>query len=65
MIDAAVGVIERGRARIDDLVAEQPWLPRGPVPFEVTWRRPGYQRIRHGQQANRHTQAGQGVHTSR
>ncbi len=48
VIDAAVGVVERGRVRIDDLVAEQPWLPNGPVPVEVTWRRAGYQRIRHG-----------------
>lgn len=44
VIDAAVGVIERGSVRIDDLIAEQPWLPMGPVPVNVTWRRAGYQR---------------------
>lgn len=48
VIDAAVGVIERGRVRIADLVAEQPWLPRGPVPLEVTWRRDDYHRTRYG-----------------
>lgn len=48
VIDAAVGVIERGTVRIEDLVAEQPWLPRGPVPVNVTWRRAGYQRVPRG-----------------
>ncbi len=47
VLDAAVGVVERGRIAIEDLIVEQPWLPNGPVPCEVTWRRPGYQRIHH------------------
>ncbi|CAN3128021.1 DUF3556 domain-containing protein [Mycobacterium sp. smrl_JER01] len=47
VIDAAVGVIERGRVRIDDLISEQPWIPNGPVPFQATWRRPRYKRVRH------------------
>ncbi|HEX3612420.1 MAG TPA: DUF3556 domain-containing protein [Sporichthyaceae bacterium] len=39
VIDAAVGVIERGTWRVADAVAEQPWLPNGPIPTHVTWRR--------------------------
>ncbi|WP_182378772.1 DUF3556 domain-containing protein [Nocardioides sp. WS12] len=38
IIDAALGVIERGTWRVADAVAEQPWLPNGPIPLEVTWR---------------------------
>jgi len=37
VIDAAVGVIERGTWKVADAVAEQPWLPNGPIPIEVTW----------------------------
>ncbi len=39
VIDAALGVIERGTWRVADLVKEQPWLPNGPIPLNVTWRR--------------------------
>ncbi|AUH68854.1 MULTISPECIES: DUF3556 domain-containing protein [Gordonia] len=39
IIDAALGVVERGRWRVRDAVNEQPWLPHGPIPVEVTWRR--------------------------
>ncbi|CAN5614598.1 DUF3556 domain-containing protein [soil metagenome] len=38
VIDAALGVIERGTWQVADLVAEQPWLPDGPIPLNVTWR---------------------------
>ncbi|MFW6868757.1 DUF3556 domain-containing protein [Nocardioides sp. CPCC 206347] len=38
VIDAALGVIERGTWRVADAVAQQPWLPDGPIPLEVTWR---------------------------
>jgi uncharacterized membrane protein YkgB len=38
VIDAALGVIERGTWQVADLVAEQPWLPNGPIPLNVTWR---------------------------
>ena len=38
VIDAALGVVERGTWRVADVVAEQPWLPNGPVPLTVTWR---------------------------
>ncbi len=37
VIDAALGVIERGTWTVTDAVAEQPWLPNGPIPTEVTW----------------------------
>jgi hypothetical protein len=40
VIDAAVGVIERGRWRVADAVAEQPWLPNGPIPMDITWSHP-------------------------
>jgi len=40
VIDAALGVIETGTWNVDDAVAEQPWLPNGPIPTTVTWRRP-------------------------
>jgi hypothetical protein len=39
LIDAALGVIERGRWQVADAVAEQPWLPNGPIPIQVTWSR--------------------------
>ena len=42
VIDAALGVVERGTWHMDDLAAEQPWLPNGPVRHEVTWQKPGY-----------------------
>lgn len=39
VIDAAMGVIERGTWKVADAVREQPWLPNGPIPLEVTWSR--------------------------
>ena len=39
VIDAAVGVIERGTWKVADAVDEQPWLPNGPIPTRVTWSR--------------------------
>ena len=41
VIDAALGVIERGTWQVADAVAEQPWLPSGPIPVQVTWSRAG------------------------
>ncbi|MDF2991428.1 MAG: hypothetical protein K0S37_1942 [Microbacterium sp.] len=38
VIDAARGVIERGRWRVADAVAAQPWLADGPIPLERSWR---------------------------
>ena len=37
VIDAALGVIERGTYRVTDAIAEQPWLPNGPIPINVEW----------------------------
>jgi hypothetical protein len=37
LIDAALGVIERGTWKVADVVAEQPWLPNGSVPTQVSW----------------------------
>lgn len=37
VIDAALGVIERGTYRVEDAVREQPWLPNGPIPLHTTW----------------------------
>lgn len=37
VIDAALGVIERGSYLVKDAVYAQPWLPDGPIPLEVEW----------------------------
>ncbi|MDQ6524590.1 DUF3556 domain-containing protein [Nocardioides sp. LHD-245] len=42
VMDAALGIVERGTWLVSDCVREQPWLPNGPVPTEVTWRHPEY-----------------------
>jgi len=47
VIDAALGIVERGTYQVADAVAEQPWLPNGPIPLEVEWRMPGYERVSH------------------
>ncbi len=39
VIDAALGVVERGTWKVANAVAEQPWLPNGPIPVQVTWSR--------------------------
>jgi hypothetical protein len=40
IIDAALGIVERGTWLVSDCVREQPWLPNGPIPLDVTWRHP-------------------------
>lgn len=37
VIDAALGIIERGTYAVGDSVAELPWLPNGPIALNVTW----------------------------
>lgn len=37
VIDAALGVIERGTYKVSDAIEQQPWLPNGPIPVTVTW----------------------------
>jgi uncharacterized membrane protein YkgB len=48
VIDAALGVIEKGTWKVADAVAAQPWLPDGPIPTEITWQRIDH---RHGARA--------------
>ena len=48
VMDAAVGVVERGSWAVKDAVAEQPWLPNGPIDVDVAWLRPDYSRVSHG-----------------
>jgi hypothetical protein len=48
VMDAAVGIVERGSWAVADAVAEQPWLENGPIATEVTYRMPGYERVSHG-----------------
>jgi hypothetical protein len=45
--DAGVGIVERGSWAVKDAVAEQPWLPNGPIALQVDWRKPGYERVSH------------------
>jgi hypothetical protein len=42
VIDAALGVVERGTWNVADAVTQQPWLPDGPIPLNVEWMQPGY-----------------------
>ncbi|MGC5257084.1 DUF3556 domain-containing protein [Gordonia sp. DT218] len=44
VIDAALGVVERGSWNVSDCVKEQPWLPNGPVPLAVSWTADGFRR---------------------
>ena len=48
VMDAAVGIVERGSWSVADAVHEQPWLPNGPIPTDVTFRLDGYERVSHG-----------------
>ena len=48
VMDAAVGIVERGKWAVADAVKEQPWLPNGPIATTVSWRLPGYERMSHG-----------------
>ena len=43
VIDAALGVVERGTYVVKDATDEMPWLPNGPIRHEVTWQMPGYE----------------------
>ena len=47
VMDAAVGIVERGSWSVKDAVAEKNWLPNGPIRTHVDWRLDGYRRIRH------------------
>jgi hypothetical protein len=43
LIDPTLGVVERGNWRVADAVAEQSWLPNGPIPLDVSWALSGSQ----------------------
>jgi Transmembrane protein of unknown function (DUF3556) len=58
VIDAAIGVVERGTWLVADAVAEQPWLPNGPIPVSVEWRLDGYQRVSHPTPKTTHASLG-------
>ena len=45
VMDAAVGVVERGSWAVKDAVKEIPWLPDGPIATQVDWRLEGYKRV--------------------
>ena len=47
VMDAAVGVVERGSWAVKDAVTEIPWLPDGPIRVQVDWRLEGYERVSH------------------
>jgi hypothetical protein len=47
VIDAAVGVVERGSWAVKDAIKEQPWLENGPIRTEVSFRMGGYERVSH------------------
>jgi hypothetical protein len=53
VMDAAVGVIERGTWRVKDMVETKNWLPDGPAAYKVEWRLDGYQRVSHGPRQTR------------
>lgn len=42
VIDAALGVVERGTYLSKDAADALPWLPDGPIRHQVTWQREGY-----------------------
>jgi hypothetical protein len=46
VMDAAVGIVERGSWSVRDAVNAQPWLPDGPIPLDVHWRLGGYAAVR-------------------
>jgi Transmembrane protein of unknown function (DUF3556) len=47
VMDAAVGIVERGSWSVREAVAQQPWLPDGPIATDVTWRKAGYRHVSH------------------
>jgi transmembrane protein DUF3556 len=47
VMDAAVGVVERGRWQVKDATDAKNWLPDGPIPVSVEYRMPSYERVRY------------------
>jgi len=61
VMDAAVGIVERGSWAVKDAVAELPWLPNGPIRIQVDWRLDGYERVSHGRAGGVASAATEGV----
>ena len=53
VMDAAVGVVERGSWAVKDAVREIPWLPNGPIATQLDWQLEGYERVSHSGAASR------------
>ena len=51
VMDAAVGIVERGSWAVADAIKEQPWLPEGPIDTQVDYRMSGYERVSHSTRA--------------
>ncbi|HEX4108309.1 MAG TPA: DUF3556 domain-containing protein [Solirubrobacteraceae bacterium] len=51
VMDAAVGIVERGSWSVKEAVETVPWLPDGPIATQVDWRLEGYQRVSHARGA--------------
>ena len=47
VMDAAVGIVERGSWSVKDACEALPWLADGPIPVKVDFRMPGYERVSH------------------
>jgi hypothetical protein len=48
VMDAAVGIVERGSWAVSDAIKEIPWLPNGPIATQIDWRLDGYERVSYG-----------------
>lgn len=57
VMDAAVGIVERGSWSVSEAVRQQPWLENGPIATDVTYRMEGYERVRHSAAAPAQTQS--------
>lgn len=55
LIDAALGVVEKGTWNVKQMVNEQPWLPNGPIPLNVTWRSENWQQFQNAVTATKVT----------
>jgi hypothetical protein len=65
VMDAAVGVVERGSWAVKDAVKEKNWLPNGPIATQVDWRLDGYKRVSFGRGAAQPARTDQTDQTAR
>ena len=47
VMDAAIGMVERGSWSVSEAIHTLPHLPDGPINLDVEWRLEGYERVRH------------------